>query len=180
MSYLRARRGPVVVLILAAIVILYFIFLIVFASMQPVPNPKGKPMAMWLFKQEPSCYSLADLERDGSTTWDGVANALARKNLRQCKSGDRVLFYHTGKEKAVVGEMKVVGKPKVDANSDDPNAVVVVVKFVRRLANPVSLSAIKEDTLLAKWDLVRLSRLSVVPVSEEQWERVEELANATA
>jgi predicted RNA-binding protein with PUA-like domain len=135
-------------------------------------------MAMWLFKQEPSCYSLDDLERDGSTTWDGISNALARKNLRQTKSGDRVFFYHTGKEKAVVGEMKVVGKPKADPNADDPNAVVVVVKFVRRLANPVSLAAIKKDPLLVKWDLVRLSRLSVVPVSEEQWQRVEELVEA--
>src|SRR5215212_1926594 len=68
---------------------------------------KEQKMALWLFKQEPSCYSLADLKRDGSTTWDGVANALARKNLRQTKSGDRVLFYHTGKEKAVVGEMEI-------------------------------------------------------------------------
>jgi predicted RNA-binding protein with PUA-like domain len=133
-------------------------------------------MALWLFKQEPSCYSLADLERDGSTTWDGVANALARKNLRQTKTGDRVLFYHTGKEKAVVGEMKVAGAPASDPKADDPNAVVVKVKFVRKLDNPVSLAIIKADPLLAKWDLVRLPRLSVLPVTEEQWKRVEELA----
>jgi predicted RNA-binding protein with PUA-like domain len=133
-------------------------------------------MALWLFKQEPSCYSLADLKRDGVTTWDGVANALARKNLRQVKKGDRVLFYHTGKEKAVVGEMKVVSEPAADSGSDDPNSVVVQVKYVKSLANPVGLSAIKADKLLANWDLVRLPRLSVVQVSEEQWKRVEEMS----
>src|SRR5579863_10342091 len=99
-------------------------------------------MALWLFKQEPSCYSLVDLERDGSTLWDGVANALARKNLRQAKAGDRVLFYHTGKEKAVVGEMKVAAAPASDKKSDDPSSVVVKVKFVRKLDRPVTLAAI--------------------------------------
>ena len=133
-------------------------------------------MALWLFKQEPSCYSLADLERDGVTTWDGVANALARKNLRETKAGDRVLFYHTGKEKAVVGEMKIVGEPTTDPNSDDPKSVVVTVKWVRRLDHPVSLAEIKADQLLGKWDLVRLPRLSVVPVSAAQWKRVAELS----
>jgi predicted RNA-binding protein with PUA-like domain len=133
-------------------------------------------MALWLFKQEPTCYSLADLERDGSTVWDGVTNALARLNLRKAKPGDRVLFYHTGKEKAVVGEMKVVGAPTTDPNSDDDKSVVVTVKFVRRLDRPVTLAEIKADKRLVKWDLVRLSRLSVVPVSPEQWKRVEELA----
>ena len=133
-------------------------------------------MALWLFKQEPGCYSFADLERDGSTDWDGVSNALARKNLRQVRPGDRILFYHTGKEKAVVGEMRAEGEPQPDPNSDDPNAVVVKVRVVRRLPNPVPLEQIKKDARLAKWDLVRLPRLSVVPVTEAQWTRVEELA----
>jgi predicted RNA-binding protein with PUA-like domain len=134
-------------------------------------------MALWLFKQEPSCYSFADLERDGTTVWDGVSNALARQNLRKAKPGDRVLFYHTGKEKAVIGEMKVVGKPAADPNSDDPHSVVVKVKAVGRFPHPVSLATIKADKLLATWDLVRLPRLSVVPVTDEQWQRVEELSN---
>jgi len=133
-------------------------------------------MALWLYKQEPSCYSLDDLKRDGTTSWDGVANALARKHLRQAKVGDRVLFYHTGKEKAIVGEMKVVGAPTSDPKSEDPNAVVVKVKFVRRLKNPVPLAAIKADPLLAKWDLVRISRLSVMAVTQEQWDRIEGMA----
>jgi predicted RNA-binding protein with PUA-like domain len=137
-------------------------------------------MARWLFKQEPSCYGLDDLERDGETAWDGVNNALARKHLRMVKPGDRVFFYHTGDEKAVVGEMKVVAAAQSDPASDDPNAVVVKVAFVKRLKNPVPLAAIKADTTLADWDLVRLARLSVVPVSTEQWKRVEELAKTLA
>jgi predicted RNA-binding protein with PUA-like domain len=133
-------------------------------------------MALWLCKQEPSCYSYDDLERDGSTVWDGVSNALARKHLRQMKPGDRVLYYHTGKEKAVVGEMVVTAEPRPDPKSEDEHSVVVEVKPVRRLPAAVTLAQIKADKLLAKWDLVRLSRLSVVPVTEAQWRRVGELA----
>jgi predicted RNA-binding protein with PUA-like domain len=130
-------------------------------------------MALWLFKQEPSCYGLADLERDGTTVWDGVSNALALKNLRSTKPKDRVMFYHTGKEKAIVGEMRVVGQPHAPA--DDPKLVVVDVEFVRKFSRPVTLAEIKADKFLADWELVRLPRLSVMPVSAEQWQRVEEL-----
>lgn len=137
-------------------------------------------MSRWLFKQEPTCYSFADLERDGTTIWDGVSNALARQNLRKAKPGDRVFYYHTGKEKAIVGEMKIVSAPASDARSDDPKAVVVKVQAVRRLKNPVPLSAIKADKSLAKWDLVRMSRLSVMAVTEEQWNRVLELSKIEA
>ena len=130
-------------------------------------------MALWLCKQEPDCYSFDDLVRDGGTVWDGVSNALARKHLRQMKPGDRVLFYHTGKEKAVVGEMVVAGEPRPDPKADDEAAVAVDMKPVRKLARPVPLAEIKADKLLAAWDLVRLPRLSVVPVTEAQWKRVE-------
>src|SRR5262245_14562435 len=123
----------------------------------------------WLFKQEPDCYNYSALERDGRTEWDGVSNALAQKNLRQVRVGDRVLFYHTGKEKAVVGEMVVIAGPR--PASDDESQVVVEVAPVRRLA-PVMLKTIKEDPLLTNWGLVRLPRLSVVPVTPEQWRRV--------
>jgi predicted RNA-binding protein with PUA-like domain len=132
--------------------------------------------AGWLFKEEPDHYSFAELQRDGSALWDGVSNALARKNLRQVRLGDRVLYYHTGKEKAIVGEMRVVSDPQPDPNSDDPKAVVVRVQPVKRWVNPVLLECIKKDALLAGWDLVRLPRLSVLPVTREQWQRVEELA----
>ena len=133
-------------------------------------------MALWLFKEEPTEYAYADLERDGSAVWSGVTNALARQNLRKVAVGDRVFYYHTGREKAVVGEMRVVVGPKPDSSSDDAKAVVVEVEPVRALPRPVTLSAIKADADLADWELVRLPRLSVVPVSEDQWRRIEELS----
>jgi len=133
-------------------------------------------MALWLFKEEPDHYNYADLERDKTTWWNGVENPLARQHLRQVRRGDRVLYYHTGKVKAVVGEMEVVSDPKADPDSDDPKAVVVKVKAVRQLPRPVPLSRIKAEPDLADWQLVRLPRLSVMPVTEEQWRRVEALS----
>lgn len=133
-------------------------------------------MALWLFKQEPGCYSFADLRRDGSTTWDGVTNALAQKHLRAVKKGDRVLFYHTGDEKAVVGVMEVTAGPTPDPADETGKRVLVTVKPVRGLKNPVPLAAIKADPVFAGWELVRMARLSVMPVSEELWKRIEEMA----
>jgi predicted RNA-binding protein with PUA-like domain len=133
-------------------------------------------MARWLFKEEPTHYSFAELERDGRTVWDGVSNALARQHLRQVRRGDRVFFYHTGKEKAIVGVMRVASNPRTDPDADDPKAVLVEVEPVRSLPHPVTLARIKADALLAGWDLVRLPRLSVMPVTDEQWRRVEELS----
>jgi predicted RNA-binding protein with PUA-like domain len=133
-------------------------------------------MAYWLFKEEPEHYSFADLERDGNTLWQGVNNNLARKHLRQVKKGDRILYYHTGKEKAVVGEMVALADAGPDPDSDDSAAVVVKVKPVKALRSPVSLQTIKCDKDFADWELVRISRLSVMPVSEAQWRRIEELS----
>jgi predicted RNA-binding protein with PUA-like domain len=135
-------------------------------------NATGNQPAHWLFKEEPDHYSYADLERDGAATWDGVTNNLARQNLRKIRPGDRVLYYHTGKEKAVIGEMEVTAGPMPDPDSEDPKAVVVKVRPVKRLDRPVTLERIKADPQLASWDLVRLPRLSVMPVSAEQWQRV--------
>ena len=137
-------------------------------------------MALWLCKIEPDCYSFDALVRDGETLWDGVSNALARKHLRQMRPGDQVLYYHTGKEKAVVGEMVVAGEPQPDPKADDEAAVAVVMRPVRRFPRPVSLAEIKADKHLATWDLVRLPRLSVVPVTESQWRRVEKIADGRA
>ena len=137
-------------------------------------------MARWLCKIEPDCYSFDTLLRDGETLWDGVSNALARKHLRQMKPGDRVLYYHTGKEKSVVGEMVVAGEPGPDTKADDEAAVAVAMRPVRKLPRPVSLSEIKADKVLAAWDLVRLPRLSVVPVTDAQWNRVEKMAAGEA
>jgi predicted RNA-binding protein with PUA-like domain len=133
-------------------------------------------MSYWLFKEEPEHYNFADLERDGETLWSGVKNPLARQNLSKVKRGERIFYYHTGKEKAVVGEIEAIDDPTPDPKESDPKAVVVKVKAVRRLARPVTLKQIKEDPKLAQWDLVRLSRLSVVPVSEAQWRRVLEIS----
>jgi predicted RNA-binding protein with PUA-like domain len=129
-----------------------------------------------LFKEEPEHYSYDDLVRDGRAVWDGVTNNLARQHLRQVNVGDRVLYYHTGKHKAIVGEMRVVAGPHTPQASDDPKAVVVGVEPVRAFARAVTLAEIKDDAELAQWELVRLPRLSVMPVTEAQWRRVEELA----
>jgi len=133
-------------------------------------------MGRWLFKSEPSCYSFDDLRRDGSTVWDGITNAMARIHLRNIRRGDQVFFYHTGNVKAVVGVMKATSGPQSDPNADDDKAVAIEVKPVRALRHPVSLSRIKAEPKLASWDLVRQSRLSVMPVTEAQWQVVEELA----
>ena len=133
-------------------------------------------MARWLFKEEPDHYSYADLEREGTTLWNGVTNNLARQNLRKVRRGDRILYYHTGKEKAVVAEMRAASDSQSDPDSDDPKAVVVQVEAVRRLQHSVPLQRIKGDGQLVSWDLVRLPRLSVMPVTEEQWQRVEQLS----
>lgn len=132
-------------------------------------------MALWLFKEEPDHYCFADLQRDGKTLWTGVKNALARQHLRNVKRGDRVFYYHTGKEKAVVGVLRVLAGAQDDPADEDPKAVVVEVAPVEPLARPVPLSTIKADPLFADWELVRLPRLSVMPVTEEQWRRIEEL-----
>lgn len=133
-------------------------------------------MALWLMKQEPDCYAYADLERDGETTWDGVANPLALKHLRACAAGDLVFYYHTGKEKAVVGVMEVVSAVPDVA---DPKKVTVTVRPVRRMANPVTLATVKADSAFAKWELVTQARLSVMPVTKALWDRIEKYAAGT-
>ncbi|HYT92290.1 MAG TPA: EVE domain-containing protein [Gemmataceae bacterium] len=140
----------------------------------------AKESGAWLFKEEPEHYSFADLQRDGGTLWTGVTNNLALQNLRKVKKGDRVLYYHTGKEKAVVGEMRVVSDPVPDPEDGSSRRVAVRVEPVRRLLAPVTLAQIKEDPDLADWELVRLPRLSVVPVNRVQWDRVEELSRGQA
>lgn len=131
-------------------------------------------MAHWLYKQEPSCYSFDDLERDGTTAWDGVTNAAARIHLRNAKKGDKVFFYHTGDVKAVVGIMEVASDPRPDP--EDEKGVIVDVKFVKRLKNPVPLAAIKADPDFKDWELVRISRLSVMPCPAALWKKIEAMA----
>ncbi|HXD88340.1 MAG TPA: EVE domain-containing protein [Urbifossiella sp.] len=133
-------------------------------------------MALWLFKQEPSCYSWSDLHRDGSTNWDGVANAVAQKHLRSVKKGDRVFFYHTGKEKAIVGIMQVSSDPTADPGDPAGKQVAVAMKPLKELKHPVPLAAIKADPAFASWELVRISRLSVMPVPEAIWKKIEAMS----
>jgi predicted RNA-binding protein with PUA-like domain len=134
-------------------------------------------MAHWLFKEEPGTYSFADLERDGSTTWSGVTNALAQKHLRGIKKGDTVFFYHTGDEKAVVGVMEAAGDPTPDPADPAGKRVVVEVKPLRKLRHPVTLSAIKADKEFAEWELVRIGRLSVMPVPNALWKKIETMGS---
>jgi predicted RNA-binding protein with PUA-like domain len=133
-------------------------------------------MALWLFKEEPDHYNFSDLEKDGKAVWDGVENALARLHLAKVRKGDRIWYYHTGKEKAIVGEMKALDDAFVKPASQDPKAFVVTVEPTRRLKKPVTLKQIKGDKTLAQWELVRLSRLSVMPVTLQQWQRVEAMS----
>ena len=130
----------------------------------------------WLFKTEPSTYSFANLEEDGDTVWDGVKNALALRHLRTVENGDEVLFYHTGDERAVVGIAGVTRSAYPDPKKKDPRLVVVDVRPLRRLARPVTLAAMRGDRKLADFDLLRLPRLSVMPVSAAHWAEIVALA----
>ena len=129
-------------------------------------------MAIWLLKTEPDNYSYADLERDGETMWDGVANNAALKNIRAIQAGDTAIIYHTGDERALVGIAEVTRGYYVNPESDDAKLAVCNVRAKRRSSKPVTLSQIKAREDLQNWDLVRQARLSVVPVSDEQWEIV--------
>jgi predicted RNA-binding protein with PUA-like domain len=133
-------------------------------------------MAYWLFKEEPDHYSLEDLFRDKRAVWAGVENNLALKHLRSVQKGDRVLYYHTGKEKAVVGVMEILKGPYPDPGRDDDRFVVVDVKPVSRFDRPVSLAEIKANSKFADFALVRISRLSVMPVTDAQWAEIERLS----
>jgi predicted RNA-binding protein with PUA-like domain len=133
-------------------------------------------MARWLLKTEPDCYAWDQLVRDKRTAWDGVTNALALKHIRTMKKGDAALIYHTGDERAAVGVAEVVSEPYPDPNGDDEKQVVVDLKPKRKLAQPVTLSDIKADPAFAGWDLLRIGRLSVVPVPDGMWRRIEELS----
>ncbi len=132
--------------------------------------------AQWLLKTEPSTYSFDRLLKEGSAVWDGVRNNLALTYLRQMKAGDRVLIYHSGAEKAVVGQARIARAAYPDPAHDDPKLVVVDVAPEARLPKALSLAAIKADPALAELPLVRMSRLSVMPVTAEQWERLQALA----
>lgn len=129
-------------------------------------------MAYWLLKTEPSTYSFENLLRERKARWDGVSNNLALKHLRAMKKGDLAFIYHSGDEKAVVGIAEIASAPYPDPKQDDPRLVVVDLKPSEKLSRSVTLSEIKKDKAFASFELVRMSRLSVMPVSEEYWNRI--------
>ena len=129
-------------------------------------------MAYWLIKSEPFKYSWEQFEKDGVTFWDGVRNYGARNNLRAMKKGDLLLFYHSNEGLEIVGIAKVVKEHYQDPTTEDANWVVVDVKPVKRMKQPVSLATIKSDPRLKEMALVRLGRLSVQPVTDEEWKIV--------
>jgi predicted RNA-binding protein with PUA-like domain len=129
----------------------------------------------WLFKEEPSNYSFDALVKDKKTVWSGVKNPLAQKHLHSVKRGDRIFYYHTGDEKAVVGIVKALGDAYPDPQDKSGKAAVVDVGPVKKLGRPVTLAEIKADPAFKDFALVRISRLSVMPVSDDQWRRIENL-----
>lgn len=124
----------------------------------------------WLFKTEPGEYSYDDLERENKTVWDGVSNNLALKHLREVRLGDQVLIYHSGDERAIVGLAEALSDAYPDPKENDEKLVVVNLKPKRRYATPLTLAEIKEIEECRDFDLVRLPRLSVMPVTTEQWQ----------
>jgi predicted RNA-binding protein with PUA-like domain len=130
----------------------------------------------WLFKEEPSSYSFAQFTKDGGTTWSGVKNPLAQKHLRSVKKGDRIFYYHTGNEKAVIGVARAVGDAYPDPKDKAGKAAVVDVAPVRALERPVTLAEIKASKAFGAFPLTRLPRLSVMPVSDAEWKEIERMA----
>lgn len=132
-------------------------------------------MSYWLVKSEPSKYSWDQLVKDKQTSWDGVRNFTARNNLRAMKKGDQVFFYHSNEGLEIVGIAKVAKEAYQDPTTDDTNWVVVELKPVKKFRKPVSLSSIKADKRLENIALIRLGRLSVCAITDEEWNIILEL-----
>ena len=130
----------------------------------------------WLVKEEPETYGYEQFERDGKTVWSGVKNPLAQIHLRSIRKGDRIFYYHTGKEKAVVGIARAIGDAYPDPGDATGKSFVVDVAPEKKLARPVTLAAIKADRAFADFPLVRMSRLSVMPVTDGEWTRIEKMS----
>ncbi|MFB5605866.1 MAG: EVE domain-containing protein [Nitrosarchaeum sp.] len=129
----------------------------------------------WLAKQEPSGprgYNFEILKKDKTTVWDGVHNNLALKHMREMKNGDLVLFYHTGDERQAVGIMELTSDPYSNPKEDNKRFIVVDVKYKKSLKRPVTLDEMKKQTKFQNWDLIRISRLSVMPVPKQIWDAI--------
>jgi len=133
-------------------------------------------MAQWLVKEEPDHYSYDQLEHDRKTVWSGVRNPLAQKHLRSIRKGDRIFYYHTGKQKAVVAVARAGGDAYPDPNDPAGKMFVVDVVAEKRLPRAVTLAEIKAERAFAGFPLVRMSRLSVMPVTDAEWSRIEKMS----
>ena len=133
-------------------------------------------MACYLLKTEPSVYSYEDLVRDKRAVWDGITNAAALIHLRQVKTGDRLVIYHTGDVKAAVGLARSTSDAYADPSQNDAKRAVVDVMPDGAFPNLVPLSTFRSDPLLEATDLVRITRLSVVPLTDAQYARILKLA----
>jgi len=135
----------------------------------------------WLVKQEPSGprgYNFSTLQKEKTTVWDGVHNNLALKHMRNMKKGDSVLYYHTGDERQAVGIMTVTSKPYPNPEEDNERFVVVDEKYKRQLDKPVSLEQMKKEKSFKNWELLRISRLSVMPVPKTIWAKIISLSKS--
>ncbi|HKY09673.1 MAG TPA: EVE domain-containing protein [Candidatus Binatia bacterium] len=130
----------------------------------------------WLFKTEPSVYSFQQLQKDKKTMWDGVANNLALKHLKDIEKGEEIFIYHTGDEKAAVGTAKALGGAYANPEEKDPKLLVVDIEVGKPLAKPVTLAEVKAHPKLKNFDLVRNSRLSIMKLTDEQWEIMQGMA----
>ena len=133
----------------------------------------------WLAKQEPSGprgYNFEQLKKEKTTVWDGVHNNLALKHMREMNSGDLVLFYHTGSERQAVGIMQITSKPYSNPKEDIERFIVVDVKYKKSLKRPVTLDEMKKEKKFKDWELIRISRLSVMPVPKSIWDRIIEIS----
>ena len=135
-------------------------------------------MAQWLVKEEPEHYGFDQLVREGKTVWAGVKNPLAQKHLRSIKRGDRLFYYHTGKQKAVVATAKAASDAYPDPKDKSGKLSVVDVVPDKKLTRPVTLAEIKADKAFATFPLVRMSRLSVMPVSDAEWAKIETMSRS--
>jgi predicted RNA-binding protein with PUA-like domain len=132
----------------------------------------------WLVKEEPENYSFGAFVKDKTTVWAGVRNPVAQRHLREMKKGDRVFFYHTGKEKAVVGTATVSKVAYPDPDDRSGRLVVVELAAGKALKRPVTLAEIKADKRFSSFPLVRMSRLSVMPVTDDEWTRIEAISRS--
>jgi predicted RNA-binding protein with PUA-like domain len=137
-------------------------------------------MSYWLLKTEPDVYSWDDLVRDKKTVWDGVANNTALKNIREMNKGDLAIIYHTGDQRQAIGVAEITSKPYPDPKETDEKMVVVDIKAKKKLAHAVTLEEFKADKAFEGWIMLRIGRLSVVPVPVEMWERIMELSKTGA